>query len=181
MGVPPRSHVFVRYVPVNLHARPTFVRFASRRLLERVRPRRQTGPVRRFDARGIDKLLAIIHVRVPEPECMVQFLVPFQFFPVIANPRDKLTFRGRVAKRHARHGNLCTLGVAVKVDTRVNIRGHDVTVQEFDTRRLFNVLEKPVNVEGTPLWRNFQVYRKRAGLKKWKDAFKVLRRNCETD
>ncbi len=31
------------------------------------------------------------------------------------------------------------------------------------------------------LWRNFQVYRKRAGLKKWKDAFKVLRRNCETD
>ena len=29
--------------------------------------------------------------------------------------------------------------------------------------------------------RNFQVYRKRAGLKKWKDAFKVLRRNCETD
>ena len=31
------------------------------------------------------------------------------------------------------------------------------------------------------LWRNFQVYRKRAGLKKWKDAFKVMRRNCETD
>lgn len=31
------------------------------------------------------------------------------------------------------------------------------------------------------LWRNFQVYRKRAGLKKWKDAFQVLRRNCETD
>jgi len=31
------------------------------------------------------------------------------------------------------------------------------------------------------LWRNFQTYRKRAGLKKWKDAFKVMRRNCETD
>jgi len=31
------------------------------------------------------------------------------------------------------------------------------------------------------LWRNFQIYRKRAGLKRWKDAFKVLRRNCETD
>lgn len=31
------------------------------------------------------------------------------------------------------------------------------------------------------LWRNFQVIRKRAGLKKWKDAFKVMRRNCETD
>ena len=31
------------------------------------------------------------------------------------------------------------------------------------------------------LWRNFQIYRKRAGLEKWKDAFKVLRRNCETD
>jgi len=31
------------------------------------------------------------------------------------------------------------------------------------------------------LWRNFQVYRKRAGLEKWKDAFKVMRRNCETD
>lgn len=31
------------------------------------------------------------------------------------------------------------------------------------------------------MWRNFQVYRKRAGLEKWKDAFKVMRRNCETD
>ena len=31
------------------------------------------------------------------------------------------------------------------------------------------------------LCRNFQVYRKRAGLERWKDAFKVLRRNCETD
>ena len=31
------------------------------------------------------------------------------------------------------------------------------------------------------LWRNLQVYRKRAGLEKWKDAFKVMRRNCETD
>ena len=31
------------------------------------------------------------------------------------------------------------------------------------------------------LWRNFQNIRKRAGLPRWKDAFKVLRRNCETD
>ncbi|NQU76236.1 MAG: tyrosine-type recombinase/integrase [Planctomycetes bacterium] len=31
------------------------------------------------------------------------------------------------------------------------------------------------------LWRNFQAIRKRAGLEKWKDAFQVLRRNCETD
>jgi len=31
------------------------------------------------------------------------------------------------------------------------------------------------------LWRNFQVIRKRAGLERWKDAFKVMRRNCETD
>ena len=31
------------------------------------------------------------------------------------------------------------------------------------------------------LWRNFQVIRKRAGLPRWKDAFQVLRRNCETD
>jgi len=31
------------------------------------------------------------------------------------------------------------------------------------------------------LWPNFQVYRKRAGIERWKDAFKVLRRNCETD
>lgn len=31
------------------------------------------------------------------------------------------------------------------------------------------------------LWRNFQTIRKRADLKKWKDAFKVMRRNCETD
>ena len=37
----------------------------------------------------------------------------------------------------------------------------------------------PISRHG--LWRNFQVYRKRAGLKKWKDTFKVLRRNCETD
>ena len=31
------------------------------------------------------------------------------------------------------------------------------------------------------LWRNFQTIRKRAGLPRWKDAFQVLRRNCETD
>ena len=31
------------------------------------------------------------------------------------------------------------------------------------------------------IWRNFQVIRKRAGLEKWKDAFKVMRRNQETD
>jgi len=31
------------------------------------------------------------------------------------------------------------------------------------------------------LWRNFQMIRERAGLEKWKDAFKVMRRNCETD
>ena len=31
------------------------------------------------------------------------------------------------------------------------------------------------------LWRNFQVIRRRAGLPRWKDAFKVVRRNCETD
>lgn len=37
----------------------------------------------------------------------------------------------------------------------------------------------PISKHG--MWRNFQVYRKRAGLEKWKDAFKVMRRNCETD
>lgn len=31
------------------------------------------------------------------------------------------------------------------------------------------------------LWRNFQTIRRRAGLLRWKDAFKVMRRNCETD
>lgn len=31
------------------------------------------------------------------------------------------------------------------------------------------------------LWRNFQMIRMRAGLEKWKDAFKVMRRNRETD
>ena len=31
------------------------------------------------------------------------------------------------------------------------------------------------------LWRNFQAIRRRAGLQQWKDAFKVMRRNCETD
>jgi len=31
------------------------------------------------------------------------------------------------------------------------------------------------------LWRDFQRIRKRAGLPRWKDAFQVLRRNCETD
>jgi integrase len=37
----------------------------------------------------------------------------------------------------------------------------------------------PISRHG--LWRNFQVYRKRAGLPQWKDALKVMRRNCETD
>jgi integrase len=31
------------------------------------------------------------------------------------------------------------------------------------------------------LWRNFVVIRKRAHLPAWKDAFQVMRRNCETD
>ena len=31
------------------------------------------------------------------------------------------------------------------------------------------------------VWRNFQSIRKRAELPRWKDAFKVMRRNCETD
>jgi integrase len=31
------------------------------------------------------------------------------------------------------------------------------------------------------LWRNFQTIRKKAGLERWKDAFKVMRKNCETD
>ncbi len=31
------------------------------------------------------------------------------------------------------------------------------------------------------LWRNFQSIRRRAGLPRWEDAFKVMRRNCETD
>lgn len=31
------------------------------------------------------------------------------------------------------------------------------------------------------LWRNFQTIRRRAGLEKWKDALKVMRRNRETD
>ncbi len=31
------------------------------------------------------------------------------------------------------------------------------------------------------LWRNFQTIRKRTGLQRWKDAFKIIRRNCETD
>jgi integrase len=37
----------------------------------------------------------------------------------------------------------------------------------------------PISKHG--IWRNFQVYRKRAGLERWKDAFKVMRRNGETD
>jgi len=31
------------------------------------------------------------------------------------------------------------------------------------------------------LWRNFQNIRKRAELPRWKDAFKVMRKNCATD
>jgi len=31
------------------------------------------------------------------------------------------------------------------------------------------------------LWRNFQIIRKRAELPRWKDAFKVMRKNYETD
>jgi len=41
--------------------------------------------------------------------------------------------------------------------------------------------ERICHISRHGLWRNFQVYRKQAGLEKWKDAFKVLRRNCETD
>jgi len=37
----------------------------------------------------------------------------------------------------------------------------------------------PISEHG--LWRNFQIIRRRAGLEKWKDAFKVMRRNRETD
>jgi len=37
----------------------------------------------------------------------------------------------------------------------------------------------PISKNG--LWRNFQAIRSRAGLLQWKDAFKVMRRNCETD
>ena len=37
----------------------------------------------------------------------------------------------------------------------------------------------PISKHG--MWRNFQVIRSRAGLPRWKDAFKVMRRNCETD
>jgi hypothetical protein len=37
------------------------------------------------------------------------------------------------------------------------------------------------NVSVFCLWRNFTVIRKTAGLPKWKDAFQVMRRNCETD
>jgi hypothetical protein len=31
------------------------------------------------------------------------------------------------------------------------------------------------------LWRNFQIIRNRADPPRWKDAFKVMQRNCETD
>lgn len=31
------------------------------------------------------------------------------------------------------------------------------------------------------LWRDFQTIRKQAGLLRWKDTRKVMRRNCETD
>ena len=41
--------------------------------------------------------------------------------------------------------------------------------------------ERICHISRHGLWRNFQVYRRWAGLEKWKDAFKVLRRNCETD
>lgn len=37
------------------------------------------------------------------------------------------------------------------------------------------------NVTSHSLWRNFQVIRKRAGLRAWSDAFQVMRRNAETD
>lgn len=31
------------------------------------------------------------------------------------------------------------------------------------------------------IWRNFAVIRRHASLPAWKDAFQVMRRNCETD
>jgi len=41
--------------------------------------------------------------------------------------------------------------------------------------------ERTCRISKHCLWRNFQTIRKRAGLERWKDAFKVMRRNCETD
>ena len=41
--------------------------------------------------------------------------------------------------------------------------------------------ERICSISRHGLWRNFQVIRKRAGLPRWKGAFKVMRKNCETD
>ncbi len=56
---------------------------------------------------------------------------------------------------------------------------YEMLLAGFEAAKEGQELVCPVSHHG--LWRNFQVIRQRAGLAKWKDAFQVMRRNCETD
>ena len=58
-------------------------------------------------------------------------------------------------------------------------RPHELLLDAFAIAEEGEKRVCPISRHG--LWRNLQVYRKRARLEKWKDAFKVMRRNCETD
>jgi integrase len=51
----------------------------------------------------------------------------------------------------------------------------------IEARAADQAQERVCDVSGHCLWRNFQVIRKRAALPRWKHAFQVMRRNCETD
>lgn len=58
-------------------------------------------------------------------------------------------------------------------------RLYQLLLEAFDEGQEHEPRVCPISKHG--VWRNFQVIRKRAGLPRWKDAFKVMRRNCETD
>ncbi len=58
-------------------------------------------------------------------------------------------------------------------------RLRQILLEAFERRSPRQTLACQVSIHC--LWRNFTVIRQRAGLPAWKDAFQVMRRNCETD
>ncbi|MHC4519198.1 MAG: tyrosine-type recombinase/integrase [Planctomycetota bacterium] len=61
----------------------------------------------------------------------------------------------------------------------IQSRLYQLLLEGFDEGQEHEARVCPISKHG--VWRNFQVIRRRARLPRWKDAFKVMRRNCETD
>ena len=75
------------------------------------------------------------------------------------------------------------VGIAQKTGRRrvipIQPRLYELLLHAFEQSEEGEERICPISRHG--LWRNFQAIRRRAGLDKWKDAFQVMRRNCETD